>query len=206
MNLRRICSAPGHSSQLFVLLLGGIRCPGAERCPVAQRCGDVQRRFARRRHRPQLHTDAPLGYSIAVDGKPVLLRSRIGLELAGDVSLGAQPCLCMKRGDRSTNLADDFGKDRDVRDRFNELTLTLKDGNLSFGVVARAYNDGAAFRLTLPRQPGMDSFTVTRDATEFTFPGDERLWAGWNNAEGTAGRRWIHRIAGVANPASRISR
>ena len=29
-----------------------------------------------------IHTDAPLGYSITVDGKPVLLRSRLGLELA----------------------------------------------------------------------------------------------------------------------------
>ena len=38
-----------------------------------------------------LHTDAPLGYSITVDGKPVLLRSRLGLELAGDVKLGEKP-------------------------------------------------------------------------------------------------------------------
>jgi hypothetical protein len=30
----------------------------------------------------------------------------------------------------------------------------------------------------------MDSFTVTRDATEFTFPDDEPVWAGWNNGEG----------------------
>ena len=28
-----------------------------------------------------IHTDAPLGYSITVDGKPLLLRSRLGLEL-----------------------------------------------------------------------------------------------------------------------------
>ena len=38
-----------------------------------------------------IHTDAPLGYSIAVDGKPALLRSRLGLELAGDVKLGEKP-------------------------------------------------------------------------------------------------------------------
>ena len=38
-----------------------------------------------------IHTDAPLGYSITVDGKPLLLRSRLGLELAGDVKLGEKP-------------------------------------------------------------------------------------------------------------------
>lgn len=134
-----------------------------------------------------LHTDAPLGYSITVDGKPALLRSRIGLELAGDVGLGAKPVVQnVARRSVDQHWQNDFGKDREVRDHFNELTLTLRDSGRIFDVVARAYNDGVAFRLVLPKQPGMDSFTVTRDATEFTFPGDERLWAGWNNAEGAA--------------------
>jgi alpha-glucosidase len=77
-----------------------------------------------------------------------------------------------------------FGKNRDVRDHYNELNLTLKEGDKTFGVVARAYDDGAAFRLVLPKQAGMDSFTVTRDATEFTFADDHPLWAGWNNLNG----------------------
>ena len=55
---------------------------------------------------------------------------------------------------------------------------------MTYGVIARAYDDGVAFRLVLPSQTGMDTFTVTRDATEFTFPDDEQIWAGWNNAEG----------------------
>jgi hypothetical protein len=38
-----------------------------------------------------IHTDAPLGYSITVDGKPALLRSRLGLELADNVRLGEKP-------------------------------------------------------------------------------------------------------------------
>ena len=73
-----------------------------------------------------------------------------------------------------------------MRDHYNELTLTLKEGDRTFGVVARAYDDGVAFRMVLPKQPGMDSFTVTRDATEFTFADDDPVWAGWNNPEGAA--------------------
>ena len=38
-----------------------------------------------------IHTDAPLGYSITVDGKPLLVRSRLGLELEGNVNLGEKP-------------------------------------------------------------------------------------------------------------------
>ena len=132
-----------------------------------------------------LHTDAPLGYSITVDGKPVLLRSRLGLELAGDVKLGEKPTVQgAKRGSADAHWENRFGKNRDVRDHYNELSLTLKEGDRVFGVVARAYDDGVGLRLVLPKQPRMDSFVVTRDATEFTFADDHRVWAGWNNAEG----------------------
>ena len=70
-----------------------------------------------------------------------------------------------------------------MRDHYNELSLTLKEGDRTFGIVARAYDDGVAFRYVLPKQPGIDSFTVTREATEFTFADDYAVWAGWNNAE-----------------------
>ena len=182
MNLRRICSNLG---PLIAVVLFSCSAASAAPAPKAASATSV--------HSPDgtivltLHSNAPLGYSITVDGKPLLLRSRLGLELANDVSLGARPVVeRVARRSVDTHWQDDFGKNRDVRDHFNELILTLQDSGRTFAVVARAYNDGAAFRLTLPRQPGMDSFTVTRDATEFTFPGDERLWAGWNNAEGAA--------------------
>ncbi|MGA2438744.1 MAG: glycoside hydrolase family 97 protein [Acidobacteriaceae bacterium] len=174
MNLRRICS--NLSSLIAVVLFSCSTASAAAATSVASPDGTIVL---------TLHSNAPLGYSITVNGKPVLLRSRLGLELANDVSLGGRPVVeRVARRSVDTHWQNEFGKNRDVRDHFNELTLTLRDGNLTFGVVARAYNDGVAFRITLPKQPGMDSFTVTRDTTEFTFPGDERLWAGWNNNDG----------------------
>jgi alpha-glucosidase len=132
-----------------------------------------------------IYTDGPLGYSIAVDGKPVLLRSRLGLELADNVRLGEQSTVQgEERKSADNHWENNFGKNRHVRDHYNELNLTLKEGDRTFGVVARAYDDGVGLRLVLPQQPGMDSFVVTRDATEFTFAGDHQVWAGWNNPEG----------------------
>ena len=186
MNLRRICSNLG---PLCALLL--FTSSAAFAAPSSSAVSTHSAASASNVASPDgsivltLHADAPLGYSITVDGKPAMMRSRIGLELAGNIHLGAQPVLVhTSRRSIDTHWQNNFGKDRDVRDHFNELTLTLQDGNLNFDVVARAYNDGVAFRLTLPKQSGLDSFTVTRDATEFTFPGDERLWAGWNNNDG----------------------
>jgi len=186
MNLRRICIALG---LLSAIVLFSPSAAFAE--PASSSAQAHSYKSASSVASPDgsiiltLLTNVPLGYSITVDGKPVMLRSRIGLELAGNIYLGAHPKMIhASRRSVDQHWQNSFGKDRDVRDRFNELTLTLKDGVRTFDVVARAYNDGVAFRIVLPRQPGLDSFTVTRDATEFTFPGDERLWAGWNNAEG----------------------
>jgi alpha-glucosidase len=132
-----------------------------------------------------IHTDAPLGYSIKVDGKPVLLRSRIGLELSGDVKLGENPIVkSEKRKSADNRWENKLGKNRNVRDHYNELNVTIKEGDCIYSVIARAYNDGVAFRLLIPKQKGLDSFKVMRDATEFTFADDNQIWAGWNNAEG----------------------
>jgi len=173
MNVRRICSRMG-------LLLGA----------AALSCLPAAGLATHKVHSPDgkvaitIYTDFPLGYSITVDGQPVLLRSRLGLELAGGVGLGENPVVrSEERATGDNRWENQFGKNRQVRDYYNEMTLTLGEGDVTYGVVARAYDDGVAFRVVLPKQPGMDTFTVTRDPTEFTFPDDEQIWAGWNNAE-----------------------
>jgi len=173
MNMRRCCWKPG-------VLAGAvlISClPGAA-AEVRSPDGTIV---------ISINAGAPLTYSIAVDGKPAVLPSRIGLELAGDVKLGEKPTVVSEaRRSADAHWENPLGKNRDVRDHYNELTLTLKEGELTYSVVARAYDDGAAFRLVLPRQAGMESFTVMREATEFTFREDDPVWGGWNNPEGAA--------------------
>ena len=86
-----------------------------------------------------IHTDAPLGYSISVDGQPALVRSRLGLELAGGAKLGEKPVVQGEtRKSVDTHWVNQWGKNRDVRDHYNELNLTLKDGDRTFGVIARS--------------------------------------------------------------------
>jgi len=157
------------------VLVGAILLAGSSAASAADEAGPAREvRSPDGKIAITIHTDAPLGYSITVDGKPVLLRSRLGLELADNVKLGEKPAVrSEERKSADNHWENKFGKNRDVRDHYNELNLTLQEGELTFGVVARAYDDGAAFRLVLPKQPGMDSFTVMRDATEFTFAEDE---------------------------------
>ena len=67
-----------------------------------------------------IHTDAPLGYSITVDGIPVLLRSRLGLELADNVKLGEKLTVqSEKRKSADNHWENKLGKNRNVRDHYN---------------------------------------------------------------------------------------
>ena len=132
-----------------------------------------------------VYTDGPLAYSLVVDGKAVVSHSAIELDLAKDIRLGAAARFkAVTHRTVDTAWTNNYGNNRNVRDHFSEVALRLKDHGIHFIVIARAYNEGAAFRLFLPRQRGLSAFTVTRDATEFAFPADARVWAGKNNAEG----------------------
>ncbi|UAL09856.1 glycoside hydrolase family 97 protein [Caulobacter segnis] len=72
------------------------------------------------------------------------------------------------------------GKTRTVRDRFAETTVEfLETGGLQrrLKVVARAYDDGVAFRYVLPDQPSLAGVAVRGEETKFALAGDDRCWA-----------------------------
>ena len=136
-----------------------------------------------------LSTDGPLAYSLTVDGKAVVSHSAIELDLLPSQAQNSQLSANARFAGEThravdTTWTNEYGNNRIVRDHYNEAEWRFKDHGLRFSLIARAYNEGAAFRLVLPAQKGMDTFTITRDATEFTFPADARVWAGKNNAEG----------------------
>ena len=61
-------------------------------------------------------------------------------------------------------------KAAEVRDRFNELTLTFEG---SYALIFRAYDDGVAYRFsTLFAQP----ITVVSEQAEFAFGQDRKLF------------------------------
>ncbi|GAA4329259.1 glycoside hydrolase family 97 protein [Mucilaginibacter gynuensis] len=59
-----------------------------------------------------------------------------------------------------------WGKRASVPDRYNELTLDMK----VFKIIARAYNDGVAFRYEFPKEKAIN------DLTQFNFKGNYTAW------------------------------
>ena len=116
--------------------------------------------------------DGPLAYSVTVDHKPVVLHSAIELDLAGDVRLGAEARFAgEKHRSVDTTWTNDFGNSREVHDHFNEVELHFKDDHgCRFDVIARAYNEGAAFRLS-PRPSKAEGY-----GDVYRYPGSDRVF------------------------------
>ena len=72
------------------------------------------------------------------------------------------------------------GKTRQARDRFTETTVEfLETGGLQrrLTVIARAYDDGVAFRYVLPDQLALAGVAVRGEETRFVLAGEDRCWA-----------------------------
>ena len=123
-----------------------------------------------------------LHYRVAVDDQPVLDASNLGLEFENGVRWGpATQIDAVERSDHDGIWENAFGKRRIVRDRWTQLTLKLHDSRAtdsSYDLVLRVFDDGVAFRYSLPEDWGSGEFVLNRELTEFTFHDDYRCWAG----------------------------
>jgi hypothetical protein len=122
-----------------------------------------------------------LSYAVRYAGEDLILTSPLGLEFADQPPLG--PNLTIRQKETmgiEDAYAPEWGPQKKVDDRGNELTVTLAESSApgrSFRLIVRAYNNGVAFRYVLPRQAALESFTVTRELTGFLPDGNPRCWA-----------------------------
>jgi alpha-glucosidase len=129
---------------------------------------------------PYLPGERPY-YRVSYKGAAVLDDSPLGLDLHGGPALdhdlevvGAE-----KRSAAST-WENPFGAQRIVPDRFNELTVSLREKaspRRRLDVVLRAYDEGVAFRYVLPEQEPLKDFAVAAETTGFHFAADGFAYA-----------------------------
>lgn len=152
---------------------------------------------------PTLHLSSPDGrntvtfakpgkeltYSVAIDGKDVILPSRAGLQVDNrvwEMALGKrdleQPDCWMdlltvdsvSYGPTvDTVWTPLYGERSTVRDRYNQATLhtSRKDkSDYRLDVEVRAYDEGIAFRYFFPEHPAAIFHKVVDDLTDYTLP------------------------------------
>lgn len=117
-----------------------------------------------------------LTWSLMHDSTKVITPSSISLSLSDGKVLGASPRV-KKVSTRKvdTSFATPFYKKSEVKDVYNELTLQLSDG---LSVIFRAYDDGAAYRLSLD---GKGARRVTSEEAVFNFAGDYKAFIPYVN-------------------------
>lgn len=120
-------------------------------------------------------------FTLQFKGQTLITPSPLGLVLdkGGALSSGMKITGATQRSaDETYELV--VGKTRTVRHRYNETTVEfLETGGLQrrLKVIARAYDDGVAFRYVLPDQADLAGVAVVGEETRFDFAGDDRCWA-----------------------------
>ena len=117
-----------------------------------------------------------LHYSVTARGESVIERSSLALHLHGAEPLGPK----MEISEVGSRSVDEtwkpvWGTAREIRDKYNEITISLEEPaepGRKLALHVRAYDDGVAYRYFVPEQPGLESFLVTREESNFLFPGD----------------------------------
>lgn len=128
-----------------------------------------------------LNAESAPVYSISYRNQPVITASTLGLELKQSGLLSKQLSVTgVRRDSRDETYTLVVGKTRQARDRYDELVVSLEERqapNRKLELIFRAYDDGAAFRYRLPRQPAIPAVEIAAERSEFHFPTDLDCWA-----------------------------
>lgn len=129
----------------------------------------------------RLTEEGALRYAASYRGQTVLAESSLGLALTGTTSLeNGFRIVDTARTSRDTTWQPVYGERSQVRDRYNELVVDLRqDAALPrrLQLTLRAYNEGFALAYTLPEQPELKRVRIARENTEFRFTADHSAWA-----------------------------
>ncbi len=122
-----------------------------------------------------------LAYSVTFNGKPLIERSKLSLELQGQRPLGPEMQIVSvtpSAVDETYRLVT--GKASTVRDHYNAVQLELDEQRppaRKMSVEARAYDDAIAFRYVIPDQTTFREFRLKNENTEFRIAKDPVSYA-----------------------------
>jgi alpha-glucosidase len=129
----------------------------------------------------KLTKDGSLSYSFNAFKRNVISESPLGFTGGNSISVPSSGWYLEKSEQHSivSVWKPVWGKRSVVPDEYNELILNLKGPNTSelqhLRIEARAYNDGVAFRYSIPAEE-KNSLMPTAELTRYNFAGDYTAW------------------------------
>lgn len=120
-------------------------------------------------------------YRISFGGRPVVMDSRLGADLADGSGLGDDSILeDLKRRTFQESYEQFPGKRSQVRNHGSEAVISFRERaapGRRWELVVRAYDEGAALRYRFPAQKGWERLELAAERTEFRLPGDPNAFA-----------------------------
>ena len=118
--------------------------------------------------------DAVPYYSVDVDGSPLINPSRLGI-VSEEWS---QPKSKVRVARSATDYVwhQPWGENKEVREHYNEMAVTLSARASQLTLRFRAFDDGVALRYEW-NVLGADTIRVTDELTEFNFAGNPATWS-----------------------------
>lgn len=155
---------------LAVILAG---CGGKQNQRVESPDGQVVMEFS-------LEKGAPT-YSLSYQGQQIIQPSTLGLSFAqGKPLQGPFKVEDVRRTSENNDWKPVWGKNDQIQNHYNQLRVELQETGSSGRQLVlefRAYNDGAAFRYTLPKQTSLTRFALTGEQTTMQFNGADSCFA-----------------------------
>jgi len=122
--------------------------------------------------RLKVNVEQKILYSVIHNSKQLIKPSPVSLTLSGNRILGAKPQV-LQVTSRSVDeqiIPPIQIKSKVIAEKFNEMSIKFKGG---FGLICRAYDDGAAYRFVTDIDGAIE--VVTEQAT-FNFTGDHAIY------------------------------
>ena len=116
-----------------------------------------------------------LSYAVTVGGDTLIAPSMLGFEAEG-LTPAVDAKMTVKHSSFDQTWTQPWGENKEIRNHYNEVAVTLADDALEYTVRVRAFDDGVAFRYEWNLASG-DSVIIRDELTEFAFARPAMSWA-----------------------------
>ena len=108
-----------------------------------------------------------LQYEVSYDGKPILAKSRLGLELQDAPALSERfRVVKLSNSTHDETWTPVYGERSSIRDHYNQLIVDLDDSQdppRRLQVIFRAYDEGIAFCYVIPKRDGWERIHIAKE-------------------------------------------
>lgn len=131
----------------------------------------------------KLNETGQLFYALERESREIVENSALGFELKTKSLKKGFEILYTEIAAEKSTWKTVWGQRETVINHYNEITVHLKqmESGILIDVIARVFDDGVAFRYSIPEQAELKEFIIVDELTEFNFAGNYKAW--WNFAD-----------------------